>query len=245
MIPFFLLLVSLRLSDMPADISELYSAGQYSEMAAIVDSIVADPSNMTISQLARFHMWKGFAMVGMGQRLRARTEFAIARELDPEIELDPLEVSPKIIDEFRQATASLSTDPDRDDTSYTSRYILLKDERPLAAVQSLLLPGWGQWNMGRRYRGVAFGTTAIAMTMGYFISGDRERDARHDYLRAPASEIEDRYDDYDLWYKTHRAFGYGVAATWMLGILDVLTGPSHDVRISASPTEARISIPLK
>jgi len=230
---------------MPQDISELYAAGRYAEMESIVDSLLANPMDMTIPQIARFHVWKGFAMVGMGQRNRARTEFAVALELDPDIELDPLEVSPKIIDEFRQARTSISSDIAIDDTTYTPRYLILHDERPLAAVQSLLLPGWGQWNMGRKYRGIVFGTVAVAMTAGYFISGERERDARHDYLRSPASEIEDRYDDYDLWYKTHRAFGYGVAATWILGILDVLTGPSYDVRVSASPTETRISIPLK
>ena len=214
-------------------------------MATKVDSLIANPTDMTISQIACLHVWKGFAMVGMGNRIRARTDFAVALELDPEIELDPLEVSPKIIDEFRQASYSVFPVDSLASDSYTPRYLVLRDERPIAAVQSLLLPGWGQWSMGRRYRGVVFGTAAIAMATGYFVSGERERSARDDYLRAPASEIEDRYNDYDLWHKTHRAFGYGVAATWILGILDVLTGPTHDVRVSASPAEARISIPLK
>lgn len=244
MVSLLLILVSLQLGDMPQHISELYTAGRYVEMSVSIDSLIANPTDMTIPQIARLHVWKGFALVGMGQRTRARTEFAVALELDPNIELNPLEVSPKIIDEFRQATSSLSADAASDDTTFQSRYLVLKDERPLAAVQSLLLPGWGQWNMGRRYRGIVFGTAAIAMATGYFVSGEKERDARHDYLRAPASDIEDRYDDYDLWYKTHRAFGYGVAATWILGILDVLLGPTTDIRVSASPTETRISIPL-
>ncbi len=236
-----MLLLVLGVVDMPSELAEPYAAGMYSQVIQRVDSLLVAPHGYTVDYIARLHLWKGFALIGLGEKAMARAEFTVARELDPTISLDPREVSPKIIEEFRAVGVTVDSSHV---TSPSPVYLLLEDKRPRAAMQSLILPGWGQWRLGRKTKAVALGSLALATASGWIISGAQMDRARDDYLNAPIDKISIRYEDYNRLYKIHQAVGYGMIAVWTAGVIDILIGPAHEVRVYASPHEAGLSVPL-
>lgn len=225
--------------DMPAPLRDDYSSGRYQEMVEHADSLLAQSVGLTLPELARLHLWKGFGQAAMGDRLSARASFGVALSLDPSIELDPREVSPKIISEFEAARASRL---DADEEPVGPTYVVVGDSRPRAALRSMILPGWGQWSDGRRTKGAIFAAAACAAVGGWFAASSWEDDAHDRYLAATDTEISSAYDEYNQAYKTHRALGYGVIAVWAGAVADVLLGPSTPVRVIGSGTTLGVSL---
>jgi hypothetical protein len=58
-----------------------------------------------------------------------------------------------------------------------------------ALVRSLLLPGWGQWANGRRFKALGFGAAAVVLA-GRVVAQQREL-GRADRRGAPDLELED------------------------------------------------------
>lgn len=232
MITAITLILLLGTTSMPPDLNQAFTAGQYQLMIEQIDSLLAEPVGLEIDFVSSLHLWRGFALVGLGDRQAARVSFRIALSLEPSLELDPREVSPKILAEFQAAKSAMVAAPP--DTAVQTQYLLLSDARPKAAVRSLLLPGWGQWSMERKGRGAVFASLGLLSLGGYVISGIAEHNARDDYLSATGNDISSKYDTYNRWHKANEAFGYSVLAVWVGAVADVLLGPPYHVQVSGT-----------
>ncbi len=235
------LLAAVTAADMPQSLRGDFLAGRYEQMIQRVDSLIANPVGLTLRNLALLHVWKGFALAASGDRLAARASFATALSLDGRLTLDPREVSPKILTEFEAARSSRTSGPE----APAVIYLVTEDVRPTAALRSVLLPGWGQWTMGRKGRGALFGAAACG-ALGGWIAAARWEDRAHDrYLAASGDDIASAYDDYDRAFKTRRTLGYATIAVWAAAVVDVLLGPSPPMRIAASTSGVEMGVTFR
>jgi hypothetical protein len=118
---------------MPPDLHQAFASGQYQLMIEQIDSLLGEPVGLEVDHVASLHLWRGFALVGLGDRHDARASFRGALSLQPSLELDPREVSPKILAEFQAAKSAVSAPPE---TTVQKEYLLLSDERPQAAARN-------------------------------------------------------------------------------------------------------------
>jgi hypothetical protein len=229
----FLLVGTITTADMPPVLASDFSLGRYALMIERVDSLLAGKVGLTIPELARLHLWKGFGQAAGGDRPAARASFGVALSLDVTLELDPRDVSPKILAEFESArTARLAPPTGKPEPTY----LVVEDSRPAAALRSMILPGWGQWSLGRRTRGAAFAAVGCAALGSWLAAAAWEDDAHDRYLHALGADIPSAYDEYNRAYKIHRALGYTAIAVWAGAVSDVLLGPTTSVRVVGSGT---------
>lgn len=212
--------------DMPAPLFTDFVAGRYGAVVQQVDSALARPQGLTPRDLALLHLWKGFAMAAWGRSEEARQSFAVALSLDQSLSLDPREVSPKIVAEFDAVRAAASLP-----TPQVRSYLLLEDLRARAALRSMVMPGWGQWTLGRKTGGLVAGGVFLGLVAAWVATGSWEDRAHTRYLRARDAEVESAYDEYNQAHKIHAAVGALAVTTWVASLVDVLARPGPPPRI--------------
>ncbi len=173
-------------------------------------------------ELAQIHTLLGLIAYANNQLTDARGQFLSALSLNPELELDPLLVSPKILEFFDAIKAERARLP-ADAQSGEIRYVVVEDLRIEATLRSMLVPGWGQLHKGDRRKGwVLLGTwgTALGGTTLTFVQRQQAKTAYED--ANTVEEAQERYDTYNRWYRTHRAVLLGMASVWVYSYVDAL-----------------------
>jgi hypothetical protein len=98
-------------------------------------------------------------------------------------------------------------------------------------VVNLLLPGTGFLAEGRVVRGLFWTSAQLGTAAGMVYSLNRSNHYRNLYYgeRNPAL-IDDRYDRYNLWYRSSWYWGVGAGAVYLLSQVDLhLTSKGVDV----------------
>jgi tetratricopeptide (TPR) repeat protein len=125
-------------------IKAAYSQFRYAEVISLsLQSLAATPPPSKAEKV-EIYTYLAFARVSLGQNEAARKDFEAALGFDPKLTLDPVYVSPKIIDLFNEVRLQLQAQQPAEDTGL-DREPGSYDMRAGAAWRSLVLPGWGQW----------------------------------------------------------------------------------------------------
>ncbi len=197
-------------------------------------------------QLATIHEQMALSFFSLGQLDSSRSHFLSLLSLFPEWQLDPIYVSPKIIDFFQQLKKTYtqqSVMPAPSAVPYT-RYIIVEDRRPGAAWRSLLLPGWGQWYKSQKKRAYWVGGTVFLSAAGTLAAALLERNAHQIYLATQDEQlIAQRYDRYNFWFKTRYTMQTITLLGWALNVVDALWTPSpisQRIRLSAAGGQLKL-----
>jgi hypothetical protein len=160
---------------------------------------------------------QAFSLVAIGRNPEAAAAFRRALGLDPGLELDPEQVSPKIRVVFESVRRELPQreppKPARVDTVYRRRPV------PIAVI----IPSAGQFHNGQRAKAwavVAVGVASAAGAIGSHVAYDAARDR---YLAAtePAA-IADGYQDANNWYHARTITIGTFALTWLYSLVDAV-----------------------
>ncbi|RMF59683.1 MAG: hypothetical protein D6746_07920 [Bacteroidetes bacterium] len=238
-----------------AAIQAAYQQLDYERAKALGEAALQDYDAFTPAQLTEIHTLLGLVYFSENEPEAARLQFEAALSLTPDLSLDPLLVSPKILAFFeevkrnwqqRQAAAEAGIQ------AGAIRYVRLEDPRPAAALRSFVLPGWGQLYKGDRTKGwLLMAGWGVAVT-GTLVAHVRRNQARDAYLaeRDP-DRITDRYDTFNTWHKARNNLALAASALWVLSYLDALVfRPPAPARatlalrpgFSASPPALHISV---
>ncbi len=218
--------------DEVAHLGQLYESLQFETVIQIGHQLLKHPEQFSPDQLATIHEFMGLAYFSLGNLDSARSHFVSELKLDPTRQLDPVRVSPKIIEFFeqlrqalQQATAQVTFVP------YT-RYVFIKDRRPGAAWRSALLPGWGQWYKHQRRRAKIIGGAFLGTTVVTGVALYLEKRSRRNYLRSKQpDEIRKNYNQYNFWYRNRQVGVHLVIAIWALAVGDALWTPAAPLKI--------------
>lgn len=230
---------ALQAQSSTADILQVkffYDAVEFEKAISAGREILSSGQTFAPDELLFLHRYVALSYYNIGQVDSARTHFLSLLSVDPGYELDPVTVSPKIIDFFKdikkdyQALAGSGPGP-----AYT-RYVFVEDLRPGAAWRSMILPGWGQFYKHQKTKGYILGGAFWGSLLATGISLLQESAARDKYLESSTpEEIARTYSDYDQWHKTRQVFTIASAALWAAAVGDALWSPYSRASLAARP----------
>jgi hypothetical protein len=176
------------------------------------------------------HKLLAFCYVALDDRESAISEFFEVLDLNPRLNLDPVYVSPKIIQVFEAAKTQYQSKVADREKPITPQQVRLN-----ASVHSLILPGWGQIKKGQPTRGYTF-MAAQGVTLGawiglVFITNDRRDEYQNQTV---PSKIEDNYQDYKTALRWRNSMGLAALAVYITSFLDTLYGPEPHLTTNLS-----------
>ncbi len=199
-----------------------YDAIKFNDAISTADSLLKFPRSFAAQELAFLHRYTALSFYNLGEEDSARVHFLSMLSLRPDTELDPGEISPKIIDFFDQIKKDYSLLTYETDEAAFSKYIIEKDLRPGAAWRSAgCFPGGGQFYKGQKTKGIILGGAFWGSFTAVIIAAVRESDAKQQYVDAtePGS-ITDSYDSYNQWFKTRQILTITTTALWVAAVGD-------------------------
>jgi len=212
-----------------ADIMQLkfyYDSFEFDKVISTGDAVLKSGRQLTPDELEFLHQYMALSFYNTAQLDSARAHFLSLLSLDPDRELDPVNISPKIIDffnEIKKDYLALAASPSQ--TPYT-RYVVMEDLRPGAAWRSALIPGWGQFYKRQKTKGYLLGGAFWGSLIATGVAWLKEDQAHQDYLNSSATtDIESNYSIYNKWYKNRRTLMITTAALWAVTVGDAMWSP--------------------
>lgn len=242
-------------TDILGAIEESYRQLRYEEAEQTARSALDNYGEFTVEQLAEIHTFLALIAYNRGELGEARLQFLSALQLRPSLELDGVLVPPKIQSFFADIRSEAASDS-YETSQAATRYVLVRDARPEAALRSMLVPGWGQLYKGHDVKAYAFVGLFGAAVGGAVLAHARRADAQQRYEAASTiDEADGRYDTYNAWHRARNGLIQGAAVVWAVSYVDALLSGSsrtasqpvsgHAAPSGISPHAAHSSISLR
>ncbi|NIR50890.1 tetratricopeptide repeat protein [candidate division KSB1 bacterium] len=206
------------------EIRKAYQELNYAEAEIKATTALDQYQRFTPVHLTEIHKILGIIYYSQNKPEQARVHFQNALSLTPTLTLDPLYVSPKILDFFKKVKARHAEDGrDTDEVRTNVRYVLVEDPRPAAAIRSMLLPGWGQLYKGETTKGrvliALWGVGVIGSVTAHF----KREQAQDSYLsETDPQRIESRFNTFDSFHKLRNNLLLFSAGVWLYSYLDAI-----------------------
>ena len=213
-------------------IKEAYSQFLFTEVVTLAaDALTHDPPPPE-EERVEIHTYLAFAYIALGETEKAKESFEAALRLNPNLTLDPVYVSPKIIAIFNEVKSTIETlkESKEEEPLQPAHPIPKEDKRFGGAWRSLVLPGWGQLYKGQKRKAmIIFGIQTITISTSLY-AHFRMEEAHDEYIRTQDPElIESKYDRYNSFYKLRNYFLLCTAATWLYSHIDAaVSQPSSE-----------------
>lgn len=235
-------------AELVAEIQEAYRQFDYEEADRKGRDALRRYSDFTIEQLTDIHTLLGLVAYNRGDLSETRRQFISALQLTPDLALDPLLISPKIVEFFDEIKSDLVAS-DASLQGAPARYVLLRDPRPDAAVRSMVAPGWGQFYKGHTTKGWIVSGLFGASAAGAIAAHIQRGNARAAYEgEADPNLVQDRYDVFNRWHKARDGLIQGAVLVWWAGYVDALLtdaaigGDQGRLALHASPRSLSLAV---
>ena len=201
----------------------LYNEIKFEEVISKGNELLKDTEILNKFNLTEIHTYLALSFYNIGKQDSSRSHFYTLLSLDADFEPDAVNTSPKILSFFQEIKNSFRLDYNNKVALPFKSYIFVEDIRPMAALRSLVFPGWGQYYKEQKSKAYIFGITFLTTSVITIATYSVERNYREEYLNeSNPSKIEARYNDYNGMSKTRRVFQYTAIAIWAAGIGDAL-----------------------
>jgi len=225
--------------DLVTPIREAYEGGDFNRAEYLALKALQNPRALRPEEIIEVHKLLAFCYVAMDDRQAAINEFLQVLERNPRLSLEPLYVSPKIIEVFNAAKSQFQARPRTEEALNTKERVRLR-----ASLSSLLLPGLGQLHKGQPFRGYAL-MSAEGVSLGAWIALIVITNQRRDDYRTQTvpSKIEDSYDSYKTAVRWRNAMGIAAVSVYVVSFLDTLYGPAPEPSVYLSLNRSSDSAP--
>jgi len=205
-------------SNRAAEIKRALQRADLQTAAELADSAIAHFREYPPAELAEIHSFRALVFFEQGNSERAEEHLALALQLDPDLQLDPIFFSPQMqqrLEELRPKIVTLNPA-----AAPTTRYIVVADPRIAATWRSLLLPGWGQRFKRQETKGRIFFIAAAALAgatlTGHILRGRAEKK----YLHAGENDVTARYDIFNRYHQLRNNLALSLGVVWSAAVLD-------------------------
>lgn len=208
-----------------SQIEEAYNNINFERSIILSDQAIENDTLYSINELVEIYKIRGFTFFHLGKEQDAESAFNTVLSLNPNLELDPVTISPKIIDFFNGLKQAVSKiEPPK--ISFKNKYILVEDPRPSAAWRSLILPGWGQHYKGEENKAYLLFSAFALNSTALIVSVIQEKFNRDEYLKSRENDsIQSKYDTYNAWFKARQYLTYSEIIIWTYAFADALWNP--------------------
>ena len=205
-------------------IQEAYNQFNYTEVVSLAFQALEAEPPLPQQEQVEIYTYLAFAHVALGKRDEAIQDFKAALELDPNVTLDPMYVSPKIIALFEEVKSAKEAEREEQRIPVTVE----KDKKFEGAWRSLVLPGWGQFHKGHKRKAIAIFTLQAINVSGLVYTQFKMERAHDAYLEAKVeSDMDAHYDRYNRFYKLRNYFALSTLMVWLYSHIDAaLTAPA-------------------
>ncbi len=206
------------------EIQEAYEQLNYQEADIKARAALHDYQSFSPAQLTEIHKILGLIGFSSGATDQARQQFELALAITPDLQLDPLYVSPKILEFFESIkTERLSREQDIGASDQQIRYVVVEDPRPGAAMRSMVLPGWGQLYKKEKRKGLVLTGLWTAGLIGTAVAHFARNNAEDTYLaETDPARVDARFDDFNRLHKIRNNLALFSAGVWLFSYLDAI-----------------------
>jgi tetratricopeptide (TPR) repeat protein len=210
--------------DLIEEIQTAYNQLNYPEAEIKAQAALKDFQRFTPTQLTEIHKILGLIYFSQNKEDAARLQFENALSLSPDLKLDPLFVSPKIVEFFEEIKKARTIKlQDAGASQADVRYVLLQDPRPAAAMRSMIVPGWGQLYKGEKTKGRVLLGLWSAGVIGSVAAHIARAHAEDRYLaETDPDRIESRYDTFNTFHKLRNNLLIFSGGVWLFSYIDAI-----------------------
>lgn len=230
-------------------VATFYQKLDFDKAITTGENLIKSGHTYSREELIALYKYVALSYYSIAQIDSSTSRFLSLLSIAPDYELDPVEVSPKIVDFFNRLKERHRSETFREKTVPYTKYVFVEDIRPNAGLRSALLPGWGQFYKGQKKRGIIIGGLFLTSLAATGISLVQESAKHDDYRQSrEPTEIEKNYNSYNNWYKRRKFFTVTTISIWAVGILDALFMPYDNLKLYAAANREiflTLNIPLK
>jgi hypothetical protein len=219
-----LLLPSLRAQSVSTDIKRALQQAEFQIAADLADSAIVHFREYLPQDLAEIHALRALVFFDRDSVARGEEHLALALQLNPHLQLDPIFFSPQIrqrLEELRPKIAAFNNNA----AAPAVRYLVVADPRLEATWRSLFLPGWGQRFKEQKTKGRIFSIAAAVLAGTAMTSHILRSRAEKRYLRAGENEVEARYETFNRYHLLRNNSALSLGVVWGAAVLDALIVP--------------------
>jgi len=223
------------------EIQKAYNELNYTEAEIKARSALENYQDFTSSQLTEVHKTLALIYYSQNKPTESRRQFEVALSLNPELKLDPLFVSPKILEFYSQIKAEWQLSKQQhNDIQNEIRYVLVNDPRPSAALRSMILPGWGQVYKSEKRKGLILSGLWGLGIAGSVITHFARQDAEDKYLaETNPAQIDSRFNSLNKFHKLRNNLLLFSAGVWIFSYIDAIL-KNKPVSIKPSRLQKRL-----
>ena len=206
-----------------------YSRGEYLLVIDFIETTLSDTLGLGAEERILLLRLLGSSYVAVGNTESAKKQFKNMLELEPDSELDPILVSPKIVAVFQEARRELEAEQavSKPETLSTK----LAPQEPnrnvwlAPAMKSLIVPGLGQFQNGHQGKAYLFLSSEIVSLAGLLVSQVKFEEARTAYTgNDDPSKMEVLYNNYNTWYMVRNGFVATSVGICVVSSVDAIIG---------------------
>lgn len=219
------------------EIRDAYNQLNYTEAVIKAKMALQNYERFNSAQLTEIHKILALIFFSQNESEKARIHFENALSLTPELILDSLFVSPKILDFFNRVKEEREQKLEKESNPKSEiRYVLVQDPRASAALRSMILPGWGQLFKGEKTKGKVLLSLWSLGIVGSVVSHLARERAEDKYLsETNPAKIESRYNTFNTYHKLRNNLILFSAVIWIYSYFDaVLKGRPLHIESSSS-----------
>jgi len=215
-----------------SQIEEAYNNINFDRVINLSSRALENHDLYSADELIDLYKIRGFTFFHIGNESEAKSSFQSALTINPELKLDEITVSPKIIDFFNNLKKRTATDMNKKQEPGFTKYVLVDDPRPAAALRSAILPGWGQYYKEEEEKAYIVFSAFAANSIALVYSLIQENSTRDEYIKAnSSSQIESKYKSYNSWFKARQFLTYSEILIWSFAFADALWSPVNKDQI--------------
>ena len=205
----------------------------YSKVVFLANEFLSQKEAFTTKELIEIYLLKGISHYSLGQSESVNNSFYEILKYDSNYQINPSEVSPKIIRVFEEIKAKYALNNrkniqivEKTDTLYSVDTLIIKTDSRFYSetiIRSMVYPGWGHLYSGNKTKGWLFTSvnTILLGSMVYFIYDTNQKES--DYLsEIDPKVIDEKYDSYNKSYKIRNSIIITYALAWIYTQIDML-----------------------
>ncbi len=205
-----------------SELESLYQQAQYQQVIDKVNLVFQSQKNIAESTLVRLYTYQAFSYVALNNRDAALNTFRYLLIINPNLQLDPRYVSPKIIEIFEESKRikgdSLRIKPVY--VPFQSSAVNARHERQ-RAIRSLLYPGLGQLYDNKKTVGYLFLSAETISLIGLVASHFLTQTAHKKYLdNQDLSKMDDLYNKYAFWHQMRIGLCISSISIWIINYIN-------------------------
>ncbi|MGE3063416.1 MAG: hypothetical protein AB7T10_07260 [bacterium] len=208
------------------DVIVFYETGEYKQAIESGEELL-DKAGTDMEKQDKINLstYIAFSYVAIGDTINAQKHFENILTMNVNYSLNEEFVSPKIIHIFSKAKERISflikespqyymINPGQQIYRFTRQNLILK---------SSFVPGWGQFDMDEKTKGIAMGSVFAVSLLSTVTSFFITLNARENYYDAVTEDDAAKYyDEYNLWSKLNRFAFDATLSVYAFNLFDII-----------------------